>query len=130
MTDEAAALLQKLRCARYRGFRDGNDTVTLTHEELLILLGMLPRPRKHNLKLARRDKNMAALVALYEADGLATEPAVAKVKEHYGMSRAKIFEAMKDYPMGFLKRLPAEMRAEWISRYESQQWKLDIDHYF
>jgi hypothetical protein len=117
MTNKAATLLQKLRCASFS--RD--DSVSLTHEELLVLLAMLPAPRKHDPKPARRDKEIATLFALYKAKRIRTKASIGKLKELYGVSKETIFKARRKHPMD-LSGMSGEQRAQLIANYESRKF--------
>jgi hypothetical protein len=117
MTDKTTTLLQKLRCARFS--RD--DSISLTHEELLVLLDMLPAPRKHDPKPARRDKVIATLFALYKAKRIRTKAVIDKLKGLFGVSKQTIFEARRKHPMD-LSRMSVEKRAQLIANYESRKF--------
>ena len=114
MTDEAAALLQKLR--------DANDGITLTREELLVLRRMLPQPCERDDSFpATRDRLIAALFWLYKANGMRTKAAVNKVHQFYGLSRSTILQARRKRPLRDLKDVfSAEERAELITFYETR----------
>jgi hypothetical protein len=126
MTNKTAALLQKLRCARFR-----DEDVTLSRAELLLLLPMLPQPREHDRTLAIRDRAIATLFTLYKANGMNTKAAANAVQDHYKVKRSTILEAWRQHPMvHFLKDCSAEKRAELIARFEVQSWMVDIHHSF
>lgn len=113
MNDEAAALLQKLRCARLR-FRDDenddNEGVTLTRKELSVLLKMLPRPRKRDHMTAIRHRTIATLCALYEAKELLVKSAVSRIEERYKVSHSLIFQVREKHPINFKGMDPEKLR--------------------
>ena len=112
----AAALLQKLR--------DANDGITLTRKERLVLLSMLPQPRKYYPIPTIRDKNIATLFWLYKANGLRTKAAWVNINRFYGVSRETILGARRRHLMD-LSGLSPEMRAVLIICYETGAGRLD-----
>jgi hypothetical protein len=118
---DVAALLQKLGSGAVYG--DGADVLTGAECRFLIEVWRRskPPPRRRGPKpdpnLSIRDRATVTLIALYEADGMPTEAAVAKVMQHRGVSRSKVYDAQRQHPVN-LKPLPPNVRASLIDVFE------------